>query len=88
MTARRKTVSITINEDLAAKASAAGVNISRAAEEAVAAALRARERELVRAEFREASDFLSSYLAQHGPPFGEWMIGGEVIDESGADDAR
>ena len=53
--ARRKTVSITLNADLVAKASALGINISRTAEAAVIQAFEAAEKAKIREEIREAA---------------------------------
>lgn len=71
--ARRKTVSITINADLAAKASAAGINISRTAEAAVAQAFEELEKTRIREEIKEAVRFADEYVAKHGHPFPEWL---------------
>lgn len=69
--ARRKTVSVTLNADLVAKSAAHGINISRVAEAALAAAFEAAEREKIRAEMRAASQFIEAYVAEHGHPFPE-----------------
>ena len=70
--ARRKTVSITMNADLAARAAAAGINMSRTAEAAVAAALDALERARILADLREAAAFTAVLVAEHGPAFDDW----------------
>jgi antitoxin CcdA len=67
--ARRKTVSITLNSDLAAKASALGINISRTAEAAVIAAFEAAEKAKIREEIREAVRITDELVATHGLPF-------------------
>jgi post-segregation antitoxin (ccd killing protein) len=77
--ARRKTVSITLNGDLVAKATAAGINISHTAEEALARAYEAWERDRVRQELREAARMVDEYVALHGMPFEYWA------NESSAD---
>ncbi len=69
--ARKRTVSLTVNSDLYAKAKAAGINASRIAEEALAAALRARQAEILRDEIRRDRDALARYVAQHGDPAAE-----------------
>ena len=68
--ARRKTVSITLNADLVAKASELGINISRTAEAAV---IQAAEKAKIREEIREAARITDALVAQYGlpfPPFG------------------
>jgi post-segregation antitoxin (ccd killing protein) len=68
--ARRKTVSITLNADLVAKASELGINISRTAEAAV---IQAAEKAKIREETREAARITDALVAQYGlpfPPFG------------------
>jgi antitoxin CcdA len=71
--ARRKTVSITLNSDLVAKASALGINISRTAEAAVTQAFEAAEKAKIREEIRAATRITDALVAKHGlpfPPFG------------------
>ena len=70
--ARRKTVSITLNADLAAKASALGINISRTAEAAIAQAFEAAEKAKIREEICEAVRMVDEYVAIHGMPFDDW----------------
>ena len=70
--ARRKTVSITLNSDLVAKASALGINISRTAEAAVIQAFEAAEKAKIREEIREAARMVDEYVAIHGMPFDDW----------------
>jgi antitoxin CcdA len=73
LNARRKTVSITLNADLVAKASALGINISRTAEAAVIKAFEEAEKANIREEIREASRITDELVARHGlpfPPFG------------------
>ena len=68
--ARRKTISITLNADLVAKASELGINISRTAEAAV---IQAAEKAKIREEIREAARITDALVAQYGlpfPPFG------------------
>jgi antitoxin CcdA len=83
--ARRKTVSITLNADLAAKAAEAGINLSRTAEEAIAKAFTEIERERIREELREAARFTSEYVAKHGHPFEDWAS--NFSPDTDADDA-
>ena len=70
--ARRKTVSITLNADLVAKAAALGMNISRTAEDAVIQAFEAAERAKIREEIREATRMVDEYVAIYGMPFDDW----------------
>ena len=70
--ARRKTMSVTLNADLAVKPTAAGINISRTAERAVEEALRASEIEAMRTDCRAANAFTTAYVAEHGMPFDTW----------------
>jgi post-segregation antitoxin (ccd killing protein) len=66
--ARKRTVSLTINSDLLEKTCAAGLNISKVAEEAMAAALGAIHRERLREEIDRDSRLLAEYVATHGDP--------------------
>jgi antitoxin CcdA len=70
--ARRKTVSVTMNADLVAKAAALGINISRTAEAAVIRAFEEAERARIREEIREATRMVDEYVALHGMPFDDW----------------
>jgi antitoxin CcdA len=67
--ARRKTVSITLNSDLVAKAAALGINSSRTAEAAVIQAFEAAEKAKIRAEIQEAVRITDQLVARHGRPF-------------------
>lgn len=69
--ARKRTVSLTVNSDLLEKARAAGLNVSRVAEEALAAALLAIQREGLRQEIIRDMDVLADYVAAHGNPAAE-----------------
>ncbi|HVP39653.1 MAG TPA: type II toxin-antitoxin system CcdA family antitoxin [Candidatus Saccharimonadales bacterium] len=69
--ARKRTVSLTVNADLYAKARAAGINASRVAEAALAQALAAHQAERLRAEIRQDIDVLARYVAEHGDPAAE-----------------
>ncbi|HUD62574.1 MAG TPA: type II toxin-antitoxin system CcdA family antitoxin [Acetobacteraceae bacterium] len=70
-TARKRTVSLTLNGDLYAKVRAAGMNASRIAEAALAQALKAREAEILRGEIRQDMKALADYIAEHGDPAAE-----------------
>lgn len=82
--ARRKTVSITLNSNLVAKASALGINISWTAEAAVIQAFEAAEKERIREEIRQATKMVDEYVAVHGMPFDDWANDGS----SSSDDAE
>lgn len=69
--ARRRTVSVTLNSDLVAKAQARGINISNVAEAALAAAFEATEREAILTEMPETTRFTDEYARLHGLPFRE-----------------
>lgn len=83
--ARRKTVSITLNSDLVAKAAAVGINISRTAEAALIQAFEAAEKTKIRAEIREAGRMVDEYVAIHGMPFDDWA--NEALADDGTDHA-
>ena len=67
-TAKKRTVSLTLNSDLYAKAKAAGINASQVAEEALAQALNARLVEKVRAEIEKDLAACNAYIEKHGSP--------------------
>ena len=69
--ARKRTISLTVNSDLLEKARAAGLNISRVAEEALAAALLALQRARLREEIVQDMTALADYVARHGDPAAE-----------------
>ncbi len=73
--ARRKTVSISVNADLAARAVACGINLSRTAEAAIAQAFTDQERQRIGTELREAARFTADYVIRHGHPFAGWTMG-------------
>jgi post-segregation antitoxin (ccd killing protein) len=64
--ARRRTVSLTLNADLCAKAKAAGINLSRVAEEALANALALRVAERLRAEILRDLAAHDAFVEEHG----------------------
>ena len=66
--ARKRTVSLTVNSDLYAKAKRAGINASQIAEEALANALERRLAEQARAEIRQDLEAYNLYVAEHGSP--------------------
>jgi post-segregation antitoxin (ccd killing protein) len=64
--ARKRTVSLTLNEDLYARAKGAGINLSKVAEEALAHALAQRLAEQVRADIRRDLGALDAFVEAHG----------------------
>jgi post-segregation antitoxin (ccd killing protein) len=80
--ARRKTVSITLNSDLVAKASALGINISRSAETAIVQAFEAAEKAKICEEIREALRMVDEYVALHGLPFSDWANDPPEVDDT------
>ncbi|HEY8290619.1 MAG TPA: type II toxin-antitoxin system CcdA family antitoxin [Acetobacteraceae bacterium] len=84
--ARRKTVSVTLNADLVARSAAHGINISRVAEAALAAAFEEAEKAKIREELREEARLTSEFVAKHGYPFPEAMAM-FMPDEEGDDAA-
>ena len=82
--ARRKTVSVTLNSDLVAKASAHGINISRTAEAAIIKAFVEAEKAKIREEIREAARFTDEMVAKFGLPFPEF---GQFDPDEESDDA-
>jgi post-segregation antitoxin (ccd killing protein) len=82
--ARRKTVSITLNSDLVAKASALGINISRTAEAALIQAFEAIEKERIREEIRVAARIVDELVAKYGNPFPPFGLSDEDEDTDDA----
>ncbi|MBX9792660.1 MAG: type II toxin-antitoxin system CcdA family antitoxin [Burkholderiaceae bacterium] len=66
--AKKRTVRLTLNADLYAKAKAHGINASQVAEAALAQALEARSAAKVRAEIAKDMAALNAYVAKHGSP--------------------
>jgi post-segregation antitoxin (ccd killing protein) len=64
--ARKRTVSLTLNSDLHAKAKCAGINLSKVAEEALAQALAQRLEDEVRADIRRDLSALNAFVEAHG----------------------
>lgn len=65
-TARKRTVSVTLNGDLYAKAKDAGLNVSQVAETALAAELERKAKEIVRAEIAAEMEAYNAFVAEHG----------------------
>lgn len=66
--ARKRTVSLTLNGDLYAKAKAQGINASQVAEAALAEALAVRISEKIRAEISQDLGAYNAYVEKHGSP--------------------
>lgn len=69
--APKQTVGLAINSDLYSKASAAGIDASRVAEEALIRALRAKDHEKLLIEIRQDSEAVARYVEAHGDPVAE-----------------
>ena len=66
--ARKRTVRLTLNGDLYAKAMAHGIDTSQVAEAALAEALAARLAEKIRAEIGQDLAAYAAYVDKHGSP--------------------
>jgi antitoxin CcdA len=66
--ARKRTVSLTLNGDLYAKAKARGINASQVAEAALADALAARVAAEARSEIERDLAAYNAYVEKHGSP--------------------
>jgi len=64
--AAKRTVSITLNSDLYAKAKSVGINASKAAEEALGLAYAERRRDALHAQLQQDLAAADSYAEQHG----------------------
>jgi post-segregation antitoxin (ccd killing protein) len=69
--AKRKTVSVTLNADLVARSAAHGINISRVAEAALVVAFEEAEKAKIREEIREVARFTVEIVRKYGHPFPE-----------------
>lgn len=68
ITARKRTVSLTLNEDLYRRAKSEGINASQIAEEALAAALAKRLSAKVKREIEQDLAAYNAYVEKHGSP--------------------
>lgn len=68
LAAKKRTVSLTLNADLYAKAKAEGINASQVAEEALVQALKARLSEKLLAEINQDLAACNAYIDKHGSP--------------------
>jgi post-segregation antitoxin (ccd killing protein) len=64
--ARKRTVSLTLNADLCAKAKDAGINLSRVAEEALANALALRLAKQIKADIQRDLRAHDAFVEAHG----------------------
>ncbi len=67
-TARKQTVSLTVNADLYRRAKAEGINASQVAEDALAQALADRLSTKVQAEIKQDIAAYDAYVEKHGSP--------------------
>ena len=67
-TAKKRTISLTINGDLYAKAKLLGINASQVTEDALAEALAIRVSEKIRAEIQQDLTAYNAYIEGHGSP--------------------
>ena len=64
--AARRTVSLTLNADLYARAKEAGINVSRVAEQALAGAYAEKAREMLQEQMTKDLRALEVFAQQHG----------------------
>ena len=83
--ARRKPVRVRLNKGRLGEATAAGINISRTAEEAPAMVYEETEKARIRQEIREAVRITDEMVRKHGHPFPEWLA--TFVPEDGEEDA-
>ena len=65
---RKKTVSITLDTDLAERARQAGVNMSRVSAEAIMKAIEEQEKRKIATGIRQDMDWYAELIAKHGCP--------------------
>lgn len=80
--ARKRTVNLTLNGDLYAKAKAQGIDASQVAEAALAEALTARHSEKVQAEINQDLAAYNAYVDKHRSP--AEMLRGHLADRDDA----
>lgn len=68
----RKSVNLSLNKELLAEARTLDINMSRAAEEGLAEAIRQRRTQLWLEENRDAIEENNRYFEEHGLPFAEY----------------
>ncbi len=70
--ATRKAANLSLDEGLVSDARELKINISRAAEEGIARAIKAERERLWLLENAEAIDQANAYVEKHGLPFGKY----------------
>lgn len=68
----RKAANLSLDEDLVSEARALDINISRAAENGIALALKAERERRWRAENADAVDDMNRYIEKNGLPLSNW----------------
>jgi len=68
MAAKKRTISVTVNGDLYAKAKLQGINASQVAEDALAEALATRVSQKIRAEIQQDLIAYNAYIEKYGSP--------------------
>lgn len=68
----RKAANLSLDERLVSDARELKINISRAAEEGIASAIKAERERLWLLENAEAIEQANAYVEKHGPPFGKY----------------
>jgi antitoxin CcdA len=68
--AKKRTVSLTLNSDLYAKAKAEGINASQVAEAALAEALATQVARIAKVEIQHDLHAYNTYVEKHGAPAG------------------
>jgi post-segregation antitoxin (ccd killing protein) len=79
--AARRTVSLTLNSDLYARAKEAGINVSRVAEQALAGAYAEKAREALRAQMAEDIRALDAFAEKYGSFTEEMEAWEATLDE-------
>jgi post-segregation antitoxin (ccd killing protein) len=79
--AARRTVSLTLNSDLYARAKEAGINVSRVAEQALAGAYAEKAREALRAQMAEDIRALDAFAEKYGSFTDEMEAWEATLDE-------
>jgi antitoxin CcdA len=84
-TAAKRTVSLTLNSDLVAKAKEAGLNLSQISEKAVEQALLSYWRERIKAEIDQDMKAYDAFVAEHGSfadALREYLVEQEVDEDA------
>ena len=70
----RKSVNLSLNKELLAEAKALGINMSRIAEEGIAAAVSAEKNRRWKEENRDAIESSNAYFKKHGLPLAKYRM--------------